>query len=559
MVSPAPSAPPVPTATPGTQDVAAAPNGADAATIEPEPGTDADPALDWHAFVPTDVADHLATMDAAARDSGCGVPWQLLASIARVESDFGRNMATSSAGAMGYGQFLPSSWQVFGNDGNVYDYRAALPAIATYLCVSGLARDPRAALFAYNHADWYVDLVLDLAVRYDRMAPGAPIPDVLDVGPDVHSAIPMHYATGRDLKLQAAARTVSEGGGAEWLAVPWRGRAPGQPIDRSTLDVTALGMLRAAFGLNGDPSRFAESGGDQVGLESLAARAWNAGLLPLRALPEERPAPALRADDTSWTLDQLRGNLRQGIPMVALVASAALPGHPPNEVIGDQPIVLIGVTADALVYSDPTFSSSLGYGLVLPNADFAAAWEHASTPRQALGFALRPRVLAPAPHVQEADPPSVGRRVLATPTPPRATPPVALVNDEATPQVAPLNADSTPGALANPVPAPPFARADSEAALTRTDAPELASAPGHGDVTTDAPVPEPTGHDLSLAQRAAFEGAPSAAAAAADAAPAMRPAERSGGDTPASAISLAVIGGALVCGLLLTRFRRVRP
>src|SRR5205807_7192073 len=124
---------------------------------EQEAATTDEAALDWHAFVPTDTADHLATMERAARESGCGVPWQLLAAIARVESNFGRNMATSSAGALGYGQFLPSSWQAFGgSDGNAYDYRDALPAIALYLCQAGLARDPRAALFAYNHADWYV-------------------------------------------------------------------------------------------------------------------------------------------------------------------------------------------------------------------------------------------------------------------------------------------------------------------------------------------------------------------------------------------------------------------
>ena len=40
----------------------------------------------------------------------CGVPWQVIAAIAKVESNFGSNMATSSAGAIGYGQFLPSSW-----------------------------------------------------------------------------------------------------------------------------------------------------------------------------------------------------------------------------------------------------------------------------------------------------------------------------------------------------------------------------------------------------------------------------------------------------------------
>ena len=183
--------------------------------------TDAE--VDWRAFVPTDTADHLATMDRAARQSGCGVPWQLLAAIARVESDFGRNMATSSAGAIGYGQFLPSSWQAFGSDGNAYDYRDALPAIAQYLCRAGLARDPRRALFAYNHADWYVDLVLDLAVRYDRMAPGAPVPEVLSVGPAAEPVHPLHYAVATPTPL--------------WLTVPWRGRKAGAPISPASLAI----------------------------------------------------------------------------------------------------------------------------------------------------------------------------------------------------------------------------------------------------------------------------------------------------------------------------------
>ena len=237
--------------------------------------------LDWQAFVPTDTADHLATMDRAARDSGCGVPWHLLAAIARVESDFGRNMATSTAGAIGYGQFLPSSWQSFGNEGNVYDYRDALPAIATYLCQSGLERDPRAALFAYNHADWYVDMVLDLAVRYDRMAPGAPTPNVLDTGPAAESATPIHYAAGRDVRLQARPRTIE--GEATWLGVPWRGRAPGASISPLTLENTTVAMLRGAFALTGAPPEPTDSAGD--GLTSYANRAWEAGLLPVPIEP----------------------------------------------------------------------------------------------------------------------------------------------------------------------------------------------------------------------------------------------------------------------------------
>lgn len=106
----------------------------------------------------------LAVMQAAA--TSCGIPWQILAAVAKVESDFGQNMATSSAGAVGYGQFLPSTWAMYGNGGNPYDYHDALPAMARYLCASGAPGDLRAALFAYNHAGWYVNEVLAVAIRY---------------------------------------------------------------------------------------------------------------------------------------------------------------------------------------------------------------------------------------------------------------------------------------------------------------------------------------------------------------------------------------------------------
>lgn len=117
----------------------------------------------------------------------CGLPWQVLAAVAKVESNLGRNMATSSAGAIGYGQFLPSSWAAFGVDGDgdgdkdPYDFRDALPSMAQYLCTFGGAEDLRGALWAYNHADWYVDQVLAVAVRYGHLAPGVQSNQVADL------------------------------------------------------------------------------------------------------------------------------------------------------------------------------------------------------------------------------------------------------------------------------------------------------------------------------------------------------------------------------------------
>ncbi|MBV9354306.1 MAG: lytic transglycosylase domain-containing protein [Chloroflexi bacterium] len=110
--------------------------------------------------------DQLALMQQVAANSSCHLPWTVLAAVADTESGFGANMATSSAGAVGYGQFLPATWAAYGQGGNPYDYRDALPAMARYLCASGAGQDLRGALWAYNHADWYVNEILQTADRY---------------------------------------------------------------------------------------------------------------------------------------------------------------------------------------------------------------------------------------------------------------------------------------------------------------------------------------------------------------------------------------------------------
>ena len=98
--------------------------------------------------------------------SAFGLPWQLLAAIARVESDFGRNMAVSSAGAIGYGQFMPEQWEIYGAGGDPYDYRDALLAMARYLVVAGAPENIPEAVHAYNHSWEYVELVLSYATAY---------------------------------------------------------------------------------------------------------------------------------------------------------------------------------------------------------------------------------------------------------------------------------------------------------------------------------------------------------------------------------------------------------
>lgn len=113
----------------------------------------------------------------AARKYGLGPHGaSILAAINYVESDYGESSlpgvrsGSNSAGAAGPMQFLyPSSWEAFGVDGNgdgvknVYDPADAIFAAANLLHAEGAPGDWYAAIFTYNHADWYVRKVERIA------------------------------------------------------------------------------------------------------------------------------------------------------------------------------------------------------------------------------------------------------------------------------------------------------------------------------------------------------------------------------------------------------------
>jgi Transglycosylase SLT domain/Peptidase family M23 len=104
-----------------------------------------------------------------------GIPWQVLAGINKIETAFGTNLNVSSAGAEGWMQFIPSTWAAYGvdanNDGKKDPYNPvdAICAAARYLRAAGGDTNVRQAIFAYNHADWYVDEVLLYANQYGKL------------------------------------------------------------------------------------------------------------------------------------------------------------------------------------------------------------------------------------------------------------------------------------------------------------------------------------------------------------------------------------------------------
>jgi hypothetical protein len=105
-------------------------------------------------------AEDLAALraDYRAAQAATGVGWSYLAAINFVESDFGRIISPSSAGARGPMQFLPATWASYGH-GDIYRPRDAIFAAARFLAHYGAPASTGSALYAYNPSWRYVDAV----------------------------------------------------------------------------------------------------------------------------------------------------------------------------------------------------------------------------------------------------------------------------------------------------------------------------------------------------------------------------------------------------------------
>jgi hypothetical protein len=140
-----------------------------------------------------------------------GIPWQVLAGINKIETAFGTNLNVSSAGAMGWMQFIPSTWSAYGVDANddgrkdPYNPVDAICAAARYLRAAGGDQDIRQAVFAYNHADWYVDEVLLYANQYGKL-PDALVGSLTGLTEGAHFPVAADARYADDINDAAALR-----------------------------------------------------------------------------------------------------------------------------------------------------------------------------------------------------------------------------------------------------------------------------------------------------------------------------------------------------------------
>ncbi len=201
------------------------------------------------------------------------VPWQVLAAINEVETNYGTDLSVSTAGAVGWMQFEPQTWLQYGVDatraGNADPYNPvdAIFAAARYLRAAGAGHDLHAAILAYNHSDAYVNSVLlraKLISSYPQsviatltgLTEGRPPIAGFRVAATGTSSAAGPPGDGEDAASPAAAAGAPEGSAPEVSsatanAVPLKAAEPGSPAPGST--PAAIPAASAAQVKHSDP------------------------------------------------------------------------------------------------------------------------------------------------------------------------------------------------------------------------------------------------------------------------------------------------------------------
>jgi hypothetical protein len=173
------------------------------------------------------------------------------------------------------------------------------------------------------------------------------------------------------------------------LSVPFRTQKDGSAYQGSNCGPASLGMVLDAFGIRGatnDDLRYAtheyqgtlgRRGG--TALQHMASAGVDHGLTPIGLYNGK--------DFASWSVDDVRTELRAGRPVIALVKYRLLPGYEGSTVRFDHYIVLHGISGDGFLYHDPAQGTAAdGAGRWISAEQLASAMGSASLPGQAVAF-----------------------------------------------------------------------------------------------------------------------------------------------------------------------------
>jgi Transglycosylase SLT domain len=108
----------------------------------------------WNLIAPASASELRSAYDKAQKETG--IEWQFLAAVNFVETKMGRIRGTSTAGAQGPMQFLPSTWKIYGKGGDINSVTDSIAAAARFLKAKGGPANMSKALFRYNNSNKYV-------------------------------------------------------------------------------------------------------------------------------------------------------------------------------------------------------------------------------------------------------------------------------------------------------------------------------------------------------------------------------------------------------------------
>jgi hypothetical protein len=325
-----------------------------------------------------------------------GVRWELLAAINEIETDYGRNLNVSTAGAQGWMQFMPSTWKTYGVDGNndglmdPYNPVDAIFAAARYLKAAGADKNIRDAVYAYNHADWYVDSVLMRA----QIIGGMPANLVGSLTGLTEGRFPVaaqasykDEVTKRSLKVTGTNRAVPLEGSSSHNGITIYADAGSPVIAISDVQVTRIGVnqrlghyvqVQDAYGNTYTYGKLAKVSKQYAAPKP--QKADPAELKRLLALPKPDAKPKAAASNTdrpaSRATTSKKAHASAGQPEAETTASAAT-----TDTTAVQPAV------KERLFAHPSRSNALAAGGAQQEFLRTGRIDGALTPARALGLA----------------------------------------------------------------------------------------------------------------------------------------------------------------------------
>jgi hypothetical protein len=246
--------------------------------------------------------EYLRLYEAAAKRYG--LDWAILAGIGKVECDHGRDPAPScthegavnSAGAGGPMQFLASTWEKYGvtaegqsGSPDRWNPADAIYSAANYLRASGAPGNYRAAIFAYNHANWYVEEVESWAAKY-RGPSTPPVEDGASGDGLAGADTALASETSTPVRFIAGEQAMLESGDGHVALIP-----AGVPAMVQAMVVAGNELQELPYGPGGHPDPLGASEEDCSSTVNYVL--YRSGVRPLQEIVKDNP---LAQDYVNW-------------------------------------------------------------------------------------------------------------------------------------------------------------------------------------------------------------------------------------------------------------------